>query len=352
MDATDLQRWIEPVSGDSPSGPNMEYDAAFGELERTALFVPEKVMGDTVKPAEEPHWPTVQEQAGALLEQTKDLRVALHLTLAWLRTRGIAGLADGLSLIEQMCSSFWDDLHPQLDAEDNNDPTIRVNSLAGLTDTGSTLKFLREAPFVTSPRLGKFGLRDLRIAEGKITVPEGAPRTQITDLEGACRDSPLEALQETAAVVAAARASLKGIDSGFTDRIGSAGPDLKLLQVDLQEIDRFLQGQLAKLSPTGGGADSEGAAEGEGEAGGSGDGPRISGRIGGTQDVLRTLDLICDYYARAEPSSPVPILLNRAKRLVGKDFLAILQNLAPGGMSELMVIKGADEEAEGSSDSY
>jgi type VI secretion system protein ImpA len=50
--------------------------------------------------------------------------------------------------------------------------------------------------------------------------------------------------------------------------------------------------------------------------------------------------MICKYYADVEPSSPVPILLNRAKYLVTSDFIQIVQNLLPDGISQLEQIKG------------
>jgi type VI secretion system protein ImpA len=59
---------------------------------------------------------------------------------------------------------------------------------------------------------------------------------------------------------------------------------------------------------------------------------------------MRRLDEVCDYYARCEPSSPVPLLLRRAQRLVGKTFLDLLRDLAPGGVSEMEVISGVPEE--------
>ena len=66
--------------------------------------------------------------------------------------------------------------------------------------------------------------------------------------------------------------------------------------------------------------------------------------IHGNEDVVSALDLICDYYASHEPSSPIPLLLRRAKRLVGKDFIAIMEDLAPDGMRQIHQIKGADPE--------
>ena len=37
--------------------------------------------------------------------------------------------------------------------------------------------------------------------------------------------------------------------------------------------------------------------------------------------MIRLLDKICDYYSEHEPSSPVPVLLNRAKRVAKMSFL-------------------------------
>jgi type VI secretion system protein ImpA len=68
-----------------------------------------------------------------------------------------------------------------------------------------------------------------------------------------------------------------------------------------------------------------------------------NGRIQSADDVRRRLDELCDYYARTEPSSPIPLLLRRAQRLVGKTFVDLMQDLAPGGISELRVISGSDE---------
>ncbi len=69
---------------------------------------------------------------------------------------------------------------------------------------------------------------------------------------------------------------------------------------------------------------------------------RAPGAIANRQDVLKTLDAICKYYAEYEPSSPVPVLLQRAKFLVTADFAAIVQNLLPDALSQLEVFKGPD----------
>jgi type VI secretion system protein ImpA len=56
------------------------------------------------------------------------------------------------------------------------------------------------------------------------------------------------------------------------------------------------------------------------------------------------IDRICAYYERYEPSSPVPLLLQRARRLVDKNFMEILQDLAPEGMSQARQVGGIENE--------
>ena len=68
----------------------------------------------------------------------------------------------------------------------------------------------------------------------------------------------------------------------------------------------------------------------------------ISGEIANRADVVRMLDKLIKYYHETEPSSPLPMLLERARRLVPKNCFEIMEDLAPDGMSQLMVIKGPD----------
>src|SRR5690606_34813822 len=123
----------------SPSGEDLEYDPAFMELERAAAPKGERAIGDSVKAAEEPDWDKVGDLASAVLARSKDLRAAVHLTAAWTRGNGLSGWSAGLGLVRGLLEQFWDTLHPQLDAEDDDDPTMRVNSVVPLADLQATL---------------------------------------------------------------------------------------------------------------------------------------------------------------------------------------------------------------------
>lgn len=70
----------------------------------------------------------------------------------------------------------------------------------------------------------------------------------------------------------------------------------------------------------------------------------MSGTIQSRADVIKALDLICAYYRDYEPSSPVPFILQRAHRLVDKDFMAIVSDLTPDALSHLQVITGTKSD--------
>jgi len=339
----DLESLLTPLADEAPSGPDLEYDADFQTLERTATPKAERAIGDSVKTAEEPDWDKVSSLGEALLGRSRDLRVAVHLTSAWTRMHGLAGWSDGLALIRGLLENLWDSVHPQLDAEDDNDPTARVNAVMPLVDMQGVLGYFRGAPFVQSPRLGRFSLRDLRIANGTLkTSAEGdAASPSMTDIEACCLDCPEEQLLDAAQATTTAMEHARAIDAIFTDRIGTAGPDLKPLLGEIYELKKFLDAEVAKRAPAGAAdapADAEGGAPGAAPASGA------SGRIETAQDVIRRLDEICEYYTRREPSSPIPHLLRRAQRLVGMNFVDLMKELAPGGLSEFQIISGSSGE--------
>jgi type VI secretion system protein ImpA len=61
-------------------------------------------------------------------------------------------------------------------------------------------------------------------------------------------------------------------------------------------------------------------------------------------DAMRLLDLVLDYYRRYEPSSPLPLLLERARRLADKNFIDILRDLAPDSVTQAQLVTGARDD--------
>lgn len=349
----DIEGLLEAISPETPCGEDLEYDPAYGALERAAQGKPEQQFGDTIVPAEEPDWVAVQRESIELLGRTKDLRIVAHLTRALARTQGWSGFRDGLALTKGLLERYWGDIHPQLDPDDDRDPTLRVNTIASLCDPQTMIDGLRTAPLVRSRALGSFSLRDLQIATKESPAPKGAkaPLPELQLIEAAFQEVELQALQGTAEAIGQSLALVAGIESLLTERVGAdAAPDLAALTEIIETARKAVATPLAER----GGVPPEPEEGQSGQTAEGASGPSATssptpttrlGAINNRGDVIRAIDLLCDYYRRQEPSSPVPLLLNRAKRLVSKDFLEILQDLAPDGLSQAQLIRGPEPDA-------
>lgn len=354
MSVIDVENWLSEITADDPCGEDLEYDAQFTEMEKLSKGTPDHQYGGTVIPGEPPDWHGVGKAALGLMERTRDLRVAVYLTRSLLNTDGLVGFADGLALLEGLLERHWAQVYPQLDPDDDNDPTLRINTLVALCDPETTLMDLRGAPLVSSRALGQFSLRDIQIAAGLLTPAstdeERAPPNQNT-INGAFQDARLEDVQANGEAVIAAFDHIERIEAVLTDQVGvTQAPDLSALAGVLKEIRQVFSEQLQRRGVTIAGPDeseASGATLGPGAAG-AGEiqvQRMVVGEIASREDVVRTLDKICDYYSRYEPSSPVPFMLRRAKKMVRMDFMELLRDLAPDATGQTDLIFGIQPEA-------
>ena len=327
MSAIDVEKLLQAVSDDSPCGEDLEYDPAFQELERAATpDVGSSMVGDEVAP-EPPKWRDVGRLAENVLERSKDLRAVMFLTAARANTHGIKGLADGIALINGLLSEYWDDVHPRLDEEDDNDPTMRINSLAGLGDPDGIVKDLRNSHIVVGQRAGSYSLHDIRLASGELPAPEGTEAPEFGIIEAAFQEIELDDLQALADAVAKATDDLRAVETQITEKVGAANNslDVDALAAELNAISKIYAQQLANR-----GVDVEDSGDATEEVAQR----AISGEITSREDAVRMLDKVSEYFRRHEPSSPVPYLLQRAKGLVAKDFMEILQDLTPDAIAQ------------------
>jgi type VI secretion system protein ImpA len=337
---------LAPISVEDASGPNLEYDVEFANLERTAQGKPEQMMGATVVPAEEPDWKVVAKQAQGLLARTKDLRVAVHLSKALLRTGGMEGFSEAVAVLRGLVDGYWDSVHPRLDPDDDNDPTMRMNALAALVD-GPTLTAVRNAPLVTSRALGKFGLRDVAVASGELPPPADQQAVTMSTIDGAFDSIEVEALTATTTAVKSALDDVTTIETLVTDKVGgSRAVNLGKLTTMLATAHKVLNAAMGRRA----GAEAPAADAGGAPGADGGAAPRRSGmpgQINTREDVVRALEQIIGYYERHEPSSPMPIVMKRAKRMVTMSFLEIMKDVAPDAMSQAELLRGHSDQGEG-----
>lgn len=342
MSSIDVEVLLAEIDADAPCGPNLEYDPDFLVLEQAVLGKPEVQYGDTVTAAVPPDWKLVRRLAAELSQRSRDLRLVLYMLRANLALHGVEGLADGVLVIERLLAERWDSVHPQLDADDDMDPMLRINSLAILADTSTILKDLKEATLLVLPGLGPLSLRTLDIATGELALPEGKDKISLASIELALADADQASLAAAVDNLKRAHDSVVNIETLLVRQVGSSQAlNLDGLTRALKRGRDFLAQQLATREGAGAasGADAAGAAP---SRGGAARPAHAGGDIADRSDVERTLDKLIKYYQQHEPSSPVPLLLERARRLVRMNFFEIMEDLAPEGMAQLMAIKGPD----------
>lgn len=359
MSTIDTEALLTEISPHAPSGDvDLAADSAFIDLEIKIEGTPEREFdGITYQEAKDPNWMEIQEAAVELLSRSHDLRVGMFLARALLHTRGLEGLGAGLSLLRGMIDRYWDSLYPLLDPEDNNDPMQRLNILASLSLGEHILGPLKRIPLCASPRLGKFSFRDILIAHGKIEA-SGSDRTPVpmmVDIKAAFKDSDIDYLLANRAAInralnelTALRSVLKGKMDGF-DSSGLA--DFGKLQDVLSEMEANME-KLLEGCPMPPSSESNGQTR-SGDEGGPPPSAtaaplieRPAEIINGRQDVIRLLDKICFYYEQHEPGSPIPLLLRRARQLVEKSFIEIMQNLAPDSVEQMNRLFNVEEESQ------
>jgi type VI secretion system protein ImpA len=336
-----IETLLKDVSTDAPCGINLEYDPAYLELIRIAQGTPERQMGATIIPAEEPNWRGVRDRCGELFARTKDLTIAVKLCEALLRVEGLDGLRNGLGVIRGLLDQRWENLHPQLDSKDGNDPTQRLTILSGLADPTQFVSRVRAVP-LTDSVAGKFGLREIGWSRGQSAPPAGMEVPKAEVIDAAFRDTPPDALRATAQAADQAAEIVQAADARLTALVGTGQginfePLLKVLREVSSEVRRHLPQD--PQATQGGAAGAGGAAVAAGASRSS------TGDIQSLDDVRAAIERICKYYEQYEPSSPLPLLLRRAQRLVGKGFLDIMKDVSPDGVKQVESLAGIVEGA-------
>jgi type VI secretion system protein ImpA len=339
----DIESLLQPMKADAPGSPTLDHSPAFAELDRAFQGKPERQVGAVVVPAEAPEWGLISEKAVALLRVSKDLRVATHLARALLHVRAFSGFAEGLELLRRMVGEQWVVCQPPLDAEDNNDPTERVNAMAGLTQR-EMINAIRSAPIVKSKAFGEVSLRD--VEAGAVRRSDGT--TGSATVDASFQEVPVAELTQAAASLARCVAEAKGLEEAWGAHLGEgAGPNLADLRRVLWQAHEAVKVRAANAAAaataTNGANGAPAGSQETGPVAASQAGP-LRGEPRSREDVVRALDAICTYYSRYEPSSPVPLLLERCKRLVTMSFIDIVKDMLPDGLSNIETIAGKPKE--------
>jgi type VI secretion system protein ImpA len=320
-DGWDGQELLQPISPEQPCGENLEDTQLLASFDAFRLF------GHKFPIDPEPHWGDIRNQALEALRRSKDLRLLAHLGSALLRTDGLPAFSGTLKVAAHWLDAYWPQTYPLVD----EDSIVRRNALNCFADQIAVLDGLRRAVLVDSRAHGRFSLRDVDIAAGQVPPTDGETPADEPQINAAFALMPLEDLTGLQQSVAEALAAVKSIDAKMREEVGTeAGPELDPLSAHLVRIDKVLRAQLA-MRPNGSGDAGEVAASG---------GAVAVGAIKSRQDAIRALDAVASFFRQNEPSSPIPLIVERAKRLVSKDFLEVLADIAPDAVGHAKAAGG------------
>ena len=324
---------LAPIREDAPCGDNLEYDPAFTALETASQGKPEQQFGNTVIPAVEPQWDEVARQAQELLQRTKDLRPALLLVRAAAHEQGLEGLLLGLQLLTGLLDRYWEQLHPRLD--DDNDPTMRMNILTPLNDPSMLVRDLYDVQVGVSRGMGPVHVREIAASHGMLASSAETP-SQLQMLNALAEiQAGQPALAQMLAGLAPALVALQRVISERSGRDGLLDLD-RLVPISklLAQIGRSL-GSDESLDVATAGTEGNALTDGLMPADVSRD-----GGIRSRRDALRMLDRVIAYFEQVEPGNPAPLLLIRAKQLIGVSFFDIVTNLAPNALDTIETVTG------------
>jgi len=377
----DLAPWLSPLDGESPSGEDLRNNPRFHELER--LIEPQiKVdYDDHNKPLSRSSipvdWAAVLQLAEELRRRGRDLRLLTIVARALADESGLAGVAVGLNLIASSFEMHWETMHPSLRPNGSAaDAALRrLNALSDLQNkSGGLLGDLRNLVFFSVPALGPITGGDLeRCALDERTVLlEAASGLNASEksalaadhakligrVRGACAALAEHSPDQATTLKKEGRAALSALDAidrVLDQRLGSSGSALPDLKKFLERIVATLEHTTATgAKPNGAAAPKEEPAKVpeflkrngqavEAQTGNRGEAVGLPDRLGSREEVVKCLDLVVAFYDRTEPSSPIPHLARRIRRMVHMDFVELMEDLAPSGLKEFRLLAGLTE---------
>jgi type VI secretion system protein ImpA len=322
----EIESLIEAVSAEAPCGADLEYTPALAGLDAYRLF------GSDTPLAADTDWRAIRDQSLAALAQSHDLRLLAHLAAALVRIEGLNTFCKVVAVADRWLGDHWDHVFPRID----EDAILRRNALNSFADRMAIVDAVRRTPVVSHRQLGSFSLRDLELASGQLTPTEAdANAPGKAQIDATLAGTPPEELAALSGTLQAAMGSLRNIVATMQTRSGfESAPDFDGLLRPLSRIDKLLTEHMPAAAAAN--QPAQGSA-GEGAPAMS-TGPVTD--IKSRQDAIRALDAVSAFFRSHEPSSPVPLFVERAKRLISKSFMEVLEDVAPEALSQAQLIGG------------
>lgn len=312
------EQLLEPISPESPSGADLSFSPELDAISQARRFDdPSLAQGEWITDLKEADWPFVVRRCVDLLQTTsKDLRLAVWLAEAAVKTDGLRGLGEALRTLAGLCQDYWDvGLYPESDGDDHDQ---RIGNLSWILARMPSL--LRETP-ITDGKQGRYSTIDFETARKAASSSNGGAVTgpKLADLEAARRHNSAAFVDAFGADIALCMAALGELEAVADERLGTDSPGFSAARNALVDLQRMVPtGSQAVAAPEAGApALSALATEDAGEAYGVGSAAPVApagppGTIQTRAQALAQLRAVAQFFRRTEPHSPVSYYADKA----------------------------------------
>lgn len=338
---SELDAELRVLSAEAPAGANLEYDPLYLSLEDEASAHGGGALGDEEGAEQGADFKALQQHCATLWEQTRDFRVAVFYTVALTVNQGLTGFNHGLALLNLLSRELWSEAYPQLDPDDDLDPTERLNILSTLSPQNTVndpINFLSHLAQLKLVSKAPYTLKDLLQAKGTIENKDEIDLALLTAQVQALGPQAVSAMVDQ---VEKAIAQLTELENSVNEHLQDTGYlQFERLHKILGVWQHFGQEMSAALdAAVGATADAEGGdgvgAEGAAAVNSATAAPAASNAvarsmsvadvvISSRKDALLLIEKCSAYFKLKEPTSPVPFLLKRAIAMADMDFIQLL----------------------------
>lgn len=326
-----IEELMSPVSAEAPFGEDLDESLEFDRLR--AAFDDNFPIDSGVSPLPEGEpgpppvdWSEVFDLIEALCGQTKDLYLAVSYARCGIVRRDADVVDQGLQFAARLLEECWDGVHPVVD-----DPGGRLRGpiFEDIARRGAFAMPILDMPLILGSRSSIRGEQLLDAHR------HGGASDDFAEVRMTLDQMDDEAKAATASLLSSYRDSIARIDTVLRDHSVADRPDFGTTQDTISAIEEaFLA--LAGLAAADSGDDPDGDDDGAMAAGNPiGGEASFGGAVKSRSDVLAALNAIEQYYSRAEPGHPMRMATGRLRSWVNKDFMEILEDIAPGSLDEV-----------------
>ncbi len=321
----DIEVLLAPISGETPAGEDPRPTPEWGELKQARQSHGENdPFGETeVQPAD---WDKVIQLGQQMLTRKgKHLEVACDLTEALIRKHGFAGLRDGLRLVREIQTRFWESLYPELDTADEvaleESLLDRAGPLNGLNT--NIVDAINAVPVTEASGVENFTwllYNDSRYVENVGRKDPEARAQLIADgradpeaVNVAIAATPWQFYEAGMQCLEEAGQELKQLDDLLDEKyapLRDEGPTLGGIKQAIEECKEFFEATYKEKKPAEAAPVEETSAETAPAAAPAAGPLTLDPRD--RADALRRLRAVAQFFQRTEPHSPVAYLVQRA----------------------------------------